>query len=119
MERSLRTRFTNIPRELALFAIASFMVGMAGSLVDSVFNNYLNATYPLTGFQRSFLEMPRELPGFLVVFAAAALWFIDNRKMGAISLFLAAAGIFLLGMVSKTYAVMVLCLFVYSVGQHL
>lgn len=119
MERSLRTRFANIPRELALFAIASFMVGMAGSLVDSVFNNYLNATFPLTGFQRSFLEIPRELPGFLVVFASAALWFIDNRRMGAIALFLATVGIFLVGMVSKTYAVMILCFFAYSVGLHL
>jgi predicted MFS family arabinose efflux permease len=119
MYKALRTRIANISRELALFAIASFMVGMAGSLVDSVFNNYLNATYPLTGFQRSFLEIPRELPGFLVVFASAALWFIDNRKLGALSLFLAAAGILLLGVVSKTYAVMVLCLFIYSVGQHL
>lgn len=119
MTNSLRSRISNISRELAIFASASFAVGMASSLVDSIFNNYLNASYSLTGFQRSFLEFPRELPGFLVVFASALLWFLGSRKMGAISLLLAGIGILMVGAISKTYTVMVLCLFIYSLGQHL
>jgi predicted MFS family arabinose efflux permease len=119
MTNSFRSRITNISRELALFAIASFALGMAGSLVDSTFNNFLNSSFTLTGFQRSFLELPRELPGFLVVFASALLWFLGSRKLGALSLLLGGIGVFLMGAVSKTYTVMVLCLFVYSLGQHL
>jgi len=51
----LPARIKNISRELALFLIASFAVGMAASLVDSSLNNFLNDTFSLSGFQRSFL----------------------------------------------------------------
>jgi len=119
MFRSLRARIINLPRELAIFIIASFAVGMAGSLVDSVFNNYLDATFALSGFQRSFLEFPRELPGFLVLFASALLWFLDSRRLGAISLLLTGVGIFLVGAVSHSYISMVICVFTFSMGLHL
>lgn len=113
------TRMIRAPRELVLFAIATFAAGMAASLVDSTFNNFLNANFSLTGFQRSFLEIPRELPGFIVVFVSAALWTLGSRKMGAVSLLLGSVGIFLVGYLSKTYTVMVMFLFLFSLGQHL
>ena len=115
----LRTRITHLSRELALFSIASFAVGMAGSLVDSTLNNFLNDSFSLTPFQRSFLEMPREIPGFIVVFVSALLWFLGSRKLGALSLLLGSVGIFLVGFASKTYTVMVMFLFLFSMGQHL
>ncbi|MCX6055214.1 MAG: MFS transporter [Chloroflexi bacterium] len=118
MINSIRSRFFNISRELALFSIASFAVGMAGSLVDATFNNFLNENFSLNGFQRSFLEVPRELPGFIVVFVSALFWFLGSRKLGALSLLLGGVGIFLVGFASKTYTVMVFFLFLYSVGQH-
>lgn len=112
-------RFKGMSRDLALFLVVSFGIGLAGSLVESTFNNFINDTYTLTGFQRSFLEIPRELPGFLVVFVAALLWFLGSRKMGVVALLLYAAGVFLLGMISTTYSVMVIFLFIYSMGMHL
>jgi len=60
---TLHSRITSLSRELALFITASFAVGMAASLVDSTLNNFLNDTFSLNGFQRSFLEFPREFPG--------------------------------------------------------
>ncbi len=69
------SRIKSSSRELLLFAAAALMLGMAFSMVDATFNNFLNDKFALTGFQRSFLEFPRELPGFLVVFVSAALWF--------------------------------------------
>lgn len=119
MIRSMHSRFKNLSRELTLFIIATFAVGMAGSLVDSTLNNFLNDSFSLTGFQRSFLELPREIPGFIVVFVSALLWFLGSRKLGAISLFLGSVGIFLIGFASKTYTVMVMFLFIFSLGQHL
>ncbi len=119
MLKSLRARITGLPRELIIFIIASFAVGMAGSLVDSVFNNYLDADFALSGFQRSFLELPRELPGFLVLFAAALLWFLDSRRLGAISLVMTAVGIFLVGAFEHSYISMILCVFMFSMGLHL
>jgi hypothetical protein len=68
-------RVNRIPRELKLFAGASLVMGAAYSMFDSIFNNFLDQRFAITPFQRSFLEFPRELPGFLVVFVSAALGF--------------------------------------------
>ncbi len=116
---TLNGRLAKMPRELKLFAAASLMMGIAFSIYDSTFNNFINARFELTGFQRSFLELPRELPGFLVVFVSALLWFLCSRRLGAFALVLGVAGTILIGFFSSTYAVMTLCLFVYSMGMHL
>jgi len=116
---SLRSRIINMAHELKLFAAASMVMGIAYSLIDSTLNNYLNERFTLSGFERSFLEFPRELPGFLVVFVSALLWFLCNRRLGAVAMVLGAAGTLLIGFASSTYTIMVICLFVYSMGQHL
>ncbi len=116
---TLHSRITNISRELALFITASFAVGMAASLVDSTLNNFLNDTFSLNGFQRSFLEIPREFPGVIVLFVSAALWFLGSRRLGGFAMLLAALGIFLIGFSSSNYGLMVLFLFIYSNGNHL
>jgi len=116
---TLRTRLGGMSRELKLFALASFVMGMAYSMIDVTLNNFLNERFALNGFQRSFLELPRELPGVLVVFVTALLWFLCSRRLGVAAMLLGVAGTLLLGFVSTTYAVVVICLFVYSMGQHL
>lgn len=113
------SRLAAAPRDLRLFAIASLVMGTAYSVFDSTFNNFLNETFPLTGFQRSFLEFPRELPGFLVVFVSALLWFLCSRRLGAVSLVLGVIGALLIGFASSTYTFMIIWLFIYSLGNHL
>ncbi|HEY3342812.1 MAG TPA: MFS transporter, partial [Anaerolineae bacterium] len=73
----------------------------------------------LSGFERSFLEIPRELPGLLCVFVTALLWFLCSRRIGVVSMLLGLAGVVLLGFASSNYLSVVLCMFVYSLGQHL
>jgi predicted MFS family arabinose efflux permease len=97
------SRINNMSRELKLFVVASLAMGIAYSIIDSTFNNFLNERFALTGFQRSFLEFPRELPGFLVLFVSASLGFLCS----------------LIGFASPTYLIMVAWLFIYSLGQHL
>jgi predicted MFS family arabinose efflux permease len=116
---SLRSFLNQYSRELKLFAVASLAMGLAYSLADSVMNNYLNDNFALNGFQRSFLELPREVPGFLVVFVTALLWFLCSRRLGVVAMILGVAGALLLGFFSTTYATLVVCLFVYSLGSHL
>src|SRR5512135_3519849 len=115
----MNARMNGVSRELALFIMASLAMGMAYSVVDATMNNFLNERFTLSGFERSFLEFPRELPGFLVVFVSALLWFLCSRRLGAVAMLLGAVGALLIGYVSTTYAVVVVCLFVYSMGQHL
>jgi predicted MFS family arabinose efflux permease len=116
---ALSERIMRMPRELKLFAAASMMMGIGYSIFDSTFNNFINERFPLSGFQRSLLEFPRELPGFLVVFASALLWFLCSRRLGAFALVLGVAGALLIGFIPSTYIVMALCLFIYSMGMHL
>ena len=75
-------RFKGMSRDLALFFVVSFGVGLAGSLVESTFNNFLNESYTLRVSSVHFLEIPRELPGFLVVFVSALLWFHRQPQDG-------------------------------------
>jgi predicted MFS family arabinose efflux permease len=106
-------------RELKLFIAASLAMGVGFSIIDATFNNFLNERFTLTGFERSFLEFPREMPGVLVVLVSALLWFLCSRRLGTVSMLLGAAGALLMGFASSTYAAMVLCLFIYSLGQHI
>jgi predicted MFS family arabinose efflux permease len=115
---SFFNRLGNVSRELKLFALASLAMGLAFSIMDSTFNNFLNSTFSMSGFERSFLEMPRELPGILAIFISAAFYFLSSRRLGALALAVGAVGTLLIGFASSSYAVMVIWLFVYSNGQH-
>ena len=119
MTLSLTARLSALSRELKIFVIASLMMGVAYSLVDSTLNNYLNDRFTLSGFERSFLELPRELPGLLCVFVSAALWFLCTRRLGVLAMVLGLGGTLLIGFAAPTYGAVVVCLFIYSMGQHL
>lgn len=116
---SLLLKLKKIPLELKLFLFATISMGMAFSIYDSVFNNFINAKFPLTGFQRSFLEIPRELPGFLVIFVTAILWFLCSRRLAGFAMLLGAAGTILVGFAAPGYYMMLIWLFIYSMGVHI
>ncbi len=116
---TITARINHMSRDLKLFAAASLVMGIAFSLYDSTFNNFVNERFLLTGLQRSFLELPRELPGVLAIFVSAMLSFLGSRRLGTFALVLGAVGALLIGYASSTYAVMTLCLLVYSLGSHL
>ena len=109
----------SLPRDLQLFLAAMFVFGFSQSIVDSTFNNYLNETFTISDFQRGFLELPRELPGFLVVFVSALLFFLCSRRLAALANLLCALGILLIGIYSPNFPVMLIWLFIFSIGQHL
>ncbi len=116
---SLSVYLKSHSRELVLFAMAALVLGTAFSIVDATFNNYLNDTFSLNGFQRSFLEFPLELLGFLVVFVSTALSFLCSRRMSVVAMLLGAFGVLLIGYASPSYGVMLVWLFLYSLGNHL
>ncbi len=105
--------------DLRLFVAAVVVYGFSQSIVDATFNNFLNETFAITNLQRGVLELPRELPGFLVTFFSALLFFLSPRRLAAFANLLCAAGIVLIGLYSPTFAVMLCWLFIFSSGQHL
>jgi predicted MFS family arabinose efflux permease len=115
----LKKRLIILPRDFQLFVIATFVFGFSQSIVDSTFNNFLNETFSISDFQRGVLEMPRELPGFLVVFVSAILFFLCSRRLAALANLLCAIGILFIGICSPSFSIMLIWLFIFSVGQHL
>ena len=65
------------------------------------------------------MELPRELPGFLVVFISAILFFLCSRRLAFVANSLCAVAILLIGFYSPNFPVMLIWLFIFSIGQHL
>lgn len=110
---------TQLRKDQRFYFLAVLATGLAVAMVDSSFNNFLAATWDISGLARSSLELPRELPGFLNVFVAALLAFLPGRRIGAFAFLLQALGLFFLGHFSSTFGLMTIWLFMYSLGQHL
>ncbi|MGE5676774.1 MAG: MFS transporter, partial [Pseudomonadota bacterium] len=106
-------------RDMLLFMLASAFVGISQSIDASVFNNYLSDTFHLTVSQRTILEFPRELPGFLVVFVSGALLFLGDVRIASVANVLAAFGLIGLGHFTSDFYVMMAWMTLYSMGQHL
>jgi hypothetical protein len=64
---ALYRKIAGLPRDFILFILAIALIGFSQSAINSVFNNYLNEIFHISNNQRGMLELPREMPGFLVV----------------------------------------------------
>jgi predicted MFS family arabinose efflux permease len=102
-----------------LFLAATFIFGFSQSLVDSTFNNYLNETFFINNLQRGLMELPRELPGLLTIVVSALLFFLCSRRQAAFANLMCAIGILFIGLFSPSFSIMLVWLFVFSIGQHL
>jgi len=115
----LTDRWKSVNPDLRRFFAGTFLFGLGSACFDSVFNNFLHTRYDLSSFGRTFLELPRETPGLLTVVFAAALFFVGSRRRAAWALLLCAAGLALMGTLPVGYGVMLVFLFLFSMGQHL
>jgi predicted MFS family arabinose efflux permease len=109
----------NLPRDLILFTMAICAAAFAQSIVDATFNNYLDTTFTIGERERGFIEFPRELPGLLVIGISAIFSFLCIRHLAVLAHFLAAFGMFALGLFSESFNIMLVWLFCLSIGQHL
>lgn len=106
-------------RDFVLFLLASAALGITQSIDTSFFNNFLNDSYHLTITQRTFLEIPREFPGFAVVFVTGLLFAFGDVRTAAVANLLGGLGALGLAFWSPEYLSMIGWLTVYSMGQHL
>ncbi|KUO77875.1 MAG: MFS transporter [Desulfosporosinus sp. BRH_c37] len=106
-------------RDFVLFLLASAALGITQSIDMSFFNNFLNDSYHVTITQRTFLEIPREFPGFAVVFVTGLLFAFGDIRTAAVANLLGGLGALGLAFWSPEYLPMIGWLTVYSMGQHL
>ncbi len=102
-----------------LFLAAVALSALASNLVMVVLSNYLKSVYHITAVQRGFIEFPRELPGVLTVFVIVLLAGYSNITIAMIAQALSVFGAAVLGFYRPEYNIMLLFIFVNSMGQHL
>ena len=101
------------------FMLIVAISGLALGLSDSVFSNYFRDAYDIEALHRGFIEFPRELPGVVSVFIVSGLAFLGNIKLAIIAHIFLIIGIFVLGLASPSLTVMLIFLFINSLGMHM
>lgn len=110
---------SRLPRAFLVFVAGAALYAFGQAGVNAVFNNFLHDSYAIGDMQRGFLEWPREMPGFLVVFVSALLYLMSPRRLAALANLLAGLGVAGIAFCSRRYGVMLAWLFLLSIGQHL
>jgi predicted MFS family arabinose efflux permease len=106
-------------RDFRLFIAASVLMGLGSCVNASVFNNYLKDVFQLDVAHRTFLEFPRELPGFLVSLFIGVLAAMGDLRIAMIASLVASAGMLSLGLIPSSFILMISSVFVYSSGTHI
>jgi predicted MFS family arabinose efflux permease len=102
----------------ALFATLFF--GAASGIFTATLNNYLAEIHHLDAEARGWLEFPRELPGFLIMFVAGAMLTVFREtQMAAAAMLLTALGAVGLGYLAPTHAALVVFIVIWSLGDHI
>lgn len=120
MMKSIRGVVKGAEKDFLLFLIAGVFLGVAQSVDGSTLTNYLKEHFGMLIIHRSALEFPRELPGLLVVLTIGSLAFLGGDvRISVAANALAAVGMFCLGIIPPQYALIIVVIFIYSMGQHI
>ena len=106
--------------EILRLLFATLFFGAAGGIFAATLNNYLAEVHDFGAEARGWLELPRELPGFLLVGVTGlfALWMRES-KMAALAMGLAALGAVGLGHLTPSMSWLVLWIALWSLGDHI
>ena len=100
--------------------LATLFFGAASGIFTATLNNYLAEIHQLGAEARGWLELPRELPGFMIMFVAGAMLSIFREtQMAAAAMLLTALGAIGLGYLAPTHAALVLFIVIWSLGDHI
>jgi predicted MFS family arabinose efflux permease len=106
--------------ELKKALLATLFFGAASGIFVATLNNYLAEIHLLGAEARGWLEFPRELPGFLIMFVSGALLsFFRESQMAAVAMILSAVGAVGLGYLAPSHAALVLFIVIWSLGDHI
>ena len=100
---------------------ALFMAQLGAGVYDLLFTNYLSDAQGLNAQERGFLELPRELPGVLSLLVMGSLFFLNEVRLAAVSVLLAAMGSFFMMNLGPNAGIwqLSLCVVTASLGLHI
>jgi len=102
-----------------IFILVSACTGFYQGVVDLIFSNYFKEAYDVTAQQRGLIEIPRELPGIVSLFIITGLSFLRDIRTAVIAQVFGVIGLVALGLFHPTFGVMLIFLFIFSLGQHM
>jgi predicted MFS family arabinose efflux permease len=102
-----------------IFLLATAFVGLAMGFSDALLANYFKEAYAVNAQQRGFIEFPREMPGVLAIFVIAALSSLRDIRTALLAHALSAGALITLGFLRPGFPVMLIFLFIYSMGVHM
>ncbi|MCL2653911.1 MAG: MFS transporter, partial [Propionibacteriaceae bacterium] len=105
-------------REFSLYLLVGFMLGLGSGIYNSIFPNWLNAVYGITETQRGLLELPREGAGLIVMFVVGLMSFLGDIRLSRVTMVLQFVGVFGMALLAPQYSIMMVWLFIYSLGSH-
>jgi predicted MFS family arabinose efflux permease len=106
-----------LARGFTLLAVATFTATMALQVAQAIGPNFLRQELGMDGAQNGYLIAIRELPGFLLIFVAAALLKLGMARATAVSLAIMGIG-YALYAVSGSFATIIIPTLIGSVGFH-
>ena len=104
---------------VVMFFVLVAFVALGNGLSDSVYANYFKDAYQVTAVQRGFIEFPRELPGLLCVCVITLLSSLGDIRTAFVAQLLSCVGLIALGLLTPSFGVMLVFLFINSMGMHL
>ena len=113
------TKIRQMRPGVLLFFVLVAAVALGNGLSDGVYSNYFKEVYQVTAFQRGLIEFPRELPGLLCAVVIGALGFLGDLKTAFVAQVLSIIGVTVLGLVTPAFSVMLIFLFINSMGMHM
>ena len=105
-------------RNLVLLLAAGACLGATSGIFETSFNNFLSATYSMGATERGLLELPREMPGFLVALSVGLIAGWRNYRAGALATAAIGLGLLGLGYLSPTFQLMTIWMVLWSIGVH-
>ncbi len=104
--------------QLIYFSIIA-LTALGLGLSNNVMSNYFKDAYQVTAYQRGVIEFPRELPGVLVIFIIAGLASFSDIRIAIMAQLLSIVGIGVLGFITPPFAIMLIFIFINSLGMHM
>ncbi len=106
-------------RVIVVFFILTAIYGMGLAFTDPILSNFFRDVYNADAQMRGIIEFPREMPGVISMFLISSIAFMGNYRVGIISQVLVVIGALIMGLTTPSFNVVLVALFVYSLGFHL
>jgi hypothetical protein len=121
----LSRRVRQLSPQLLLYFAAIACLGVASGCFHTSYNNFLDDVFQIDAQARGMLELPREMPGFLVAVMTGLLAFLPETRVAGISALVTFVGMGGLGLVdrgafsSHQWQWMVGATVLWAIGTHL